>query len=132
MRRLQIVIDVELDEEATITPAVLRRAYGCASNYHELVMDPEFLQDTAHEETLLNVLRSQPAAYQEYVKANVLSHVESLTTSYTKLLALAGLHRQDYEVVEDVIAQLPGPGLLQPGRQGGLAIGKHEFVGPVL
>lgn len=107
MKELRIVFEVEVSSEPEISPAVLQRAWGRNSNYHEMVMDPERVQDIAHEQALLTALRANPAVYAEFVKAAVVGRLELL--SGRDFFRLARVQRQEYEVLADLIDQLPEP-----------------------
>jgi hypothetical protein len=107
-RTLQLLIEVEVDESTEITPELIKSTWGQQSNYHEMVMDPEWLEALASERVMLAALRANPVAYAEYMRANTISRLEGL--SGQEIFALGNLHRQDYEVLKDLVPSLPeGP-----------------------
>lgn len=105
MKKFKVVIEVEVQEDTEITPEVVRRAYGVYSNYHELIMDPQWVADAEHEKVLLAALRSTPAVYDEFIKADILSRLEGL--SFSDVCQLAGISRDSYLVLPDLLDALP-------------------------
>ncbi|GGG59474.1 hypothetical protein [Hymenobacter glacieicola] len=105
MKKFSIVIEVEVQEDTEITPDVVRRAYGTHTNYHELVMDPQWVADAEHEKVLLASLRSSPTVYDEFIKSDIISRLESI--SFNEICRLAGISRDSYLVLSDLLEKLP-------------------------
>jgi hypothetical protein len=70
-----------------------------------MLRDPEWLADIEHERALLTALLATPAVYREYLKADILSQLESL--SFREVCELAGIKRDSYEVYKDLVETLP-------------------------
>ena len=104
-KKFKIVIEVEMQEDTLITAEVMQRAFGMASNYHELVMSPQWIADSEHEKPLLAALLANPAVYDKYIKADILSRLESL--SFHDVCTLASIEGDSYEVLEELVQTLP-------------------------
>lgn len=104
MKKFNIVIEVEVQEDTEITPEVVQRVYGSYGNYHEFIMDPRWLADVEHEKGLLAALRSSPEVYDEFLKADILSRLESL--SFGDVCHLAGISRDSYQVLPELLDKL--------------------------
>jgi hypothetical protein len=102
MSKFKIVLEIELDESTEINQQVIEANHR---DYQDYMADPEQVESLGYEQTLLQLLLSNPEAYKKFITANLVSRLEGM--SWRDILPLAGIKRQDFETLADVVPQLP-------------------------
>jgi hypothetical protein len=87
LRKIKLVLEVEVDESPNITADVLQRTWGHLTNHNELLEHPEIAAGLKYEKELLAALRAQPELFTEFLTIRLLSQLEGLTTQETHDLA---------------------------------------------
>jgi len=102
MKKFKIVLEIEVDETKEIDQQIIE---GSFRNYEDFIADPENVESMGYEQTLLNLLLTNPEAYKKFIIANIVSRLEGM--NWRDMYSLAGIERQDYETLVDLIPQLP-------------------------
>jgi hypothetical protein len=104
MRKLQIVIDVELEDDVINTDSI-KRIWSAYSNYEEMINDPDRQSDIVHEKALLAALKSNPELYKRFVTVELVDRLQHLT--YQELHPLAGIDKTASDTLEEAVELLP-------------------------
>jgi hypothetical protein len=136
MQKIKVVIEVELIEYEQLTE--VSRALQAADSTTSVSQptSSEEQADLLHGQTLLELLRADPASYAEFVKNRIVSSLESLEV-HRQLASLANLkcsYSAGLDVLTRLLPQLPSSARLhfqQASQQGWMSEGTDLLFGAV-
>jgi hypothetical protein len=102
MRTFKIVLDIEVGETKVINQQIIEASFR---NYQKFMADPEQVEYLGYEQALLNLVLTNSEAYKKYITASIVSRLEGM--DWRNMFTLAGIERQDFETLADLIPELP-------------------------
>jgi hypothetical protein len=105
MKKIRLIIEAEVEENETITPEIIKRAWGSYSNYHELLQDKEWMYGVKHEQAFLDALLANPKQYRETLLSAAFAAIEGM--AYQKFYEMTGVPTEFAATFRSIIPLLP-------------------------
>lgn len=105
MRKIRLIIEVDLDERSVIDAEVIKKAWGGYSNYPKMLENKEWMEGVKHEQAMLDALRANPKQFRESIIASLFSEVADM--GYKTFYEMTGVPTEYSGTLRSLIPLLP-------------------------